>query len=153
MKVGMGFGSSLLIAVALALASAGVAEAGPSVVGMTYEKAQASAKSAGVATEVSTSTGTELAQSDCIVVNQVMRAAINFGRQNTPSTMLLSLNCNAPVASPGHPGNSAGSPEGQAAKKQQEKLQWLATPEGQAWCVDAKQKHADWFPIEGCPSD
>jgi hypothetical protein len=153
MRVGLGLGSSLLIAAALALATTGVASAAPSVVGMTYDKAQAAAKGAGVATEVSTSTGTELAQGDCIVVNQVMRAAVTFGQQNTPTKMLLSLNCNAPLASAGHPGNSAGSPEGQAAKKAQLKQQWLASPEGQAWCVDAQRLHPSWFPMDGCPTE
>jgi hypothetical protein len=153
MTVGLSLGRSALIAAALALATTGVASATPSVVGMTYDKAQAAAKGAGVATEVSTTTGTELAQGDCIVVNQVMRAAVTFGQQNTPSKMLLSLNCNAPLASAGHPGNSAGSPEGQAAKKEQLKQQWLATPQGQAWCVQAQRQHPDWFPQEGCPSE
>jgi len=153
MRVGFGVGSSALIGVAIMLATAGVAGATPSVVGMTYDKAQQTAKSAGVATDVSTTTGTELAQGDCIVVNQVMRAAVSFGRQYTPGTLLLSLNCNAPLASAGHPGNSAGSPEGQAAKKEQLKQQWLATPDGQAWCATAKQEHPSWFPIEGCPTD
>jgi hypothetical protein len=151
MRVVFGVGSSVLIAVALTTAA--VASAAPSVVGMTYDKAQAAAKNAGIATEISTTTGTELAQGDCIVVSQVVRAAVQFGLQNTPSKLLLSLNCNATIASAGHPGNSAGSPEGQAAKKEQAKQAWLATPDGQAWCVTAKQEHPTWFPIEGCPSD
>jgi hypothetical protein len=153
MRVGLRLGISILFAATLGLATTGVASATPSVVGMTYDDAQTAAKGAGVATDVSTTTGTVLAQGDCIVVNQVMRAAVTFGRQNTPSTMLLALNCNAPLASAGHPGNSAGSPEGQAAKKEQLKQQWLGTPQGQAWCTEAQRLHPDWFPQEGCPTE
>jgi hypothetical protein len=90
-------------------------------------------------------------QGDCIVVNQVLRAASTFGRESTSAKVLLSLNCNAVVASAGDAGNSAASPAGQKAKKEQAALAWRATPDGQAWSVQAKQQHPDWFPIEGCP--
>jgi hypothetical protein len=142
-----------LLGASVVLASAGVASAAPSVVGMTYDKAKDAVSNAGLTAEVSTSDGTALKQGDCIVVNQVLRAASTFGRQSTPAKVLVSLNCNAILASPGVAGNSAASPEGRAAKKQQAKVQWLeTTPDGQAWCVENKQTHPDWFPVEGCPS-
>lgn len=141
-----------LLGVSLALASAGVASAAPSVVGMTYDKAKAAVSGAGLTSEVSTSTGTELQQGGCIVTNQVLRPASTFGHQSIPAKVMLSLNCNAPVASAGQAGNSAASPEGQAALKQQAKVQFLQTPDGQAWCAQAKQQHPNWFPIEGCPT-
>jgi hypothetical protein len=140
-----------LLGVSLALASAGVASAAPSVVGMTYDKAKA-ALGPGVTLEVSTSTGTALQQGDCIVTNQILRPASTFGQQSIHAKLMLSLNCNAPVASAGQAGNSAASPEGRAALKQQAQVQFLQTPDGQAWCVQAKQQHPDWFPIEGCPT-
>jgi hypothetical protein len=141
-----------LFGVSLALASVGVASAVPTVVGMTYDKAKDAASNTGLSAEVSTSTGTELKQGDCIVVNQVLRPASRFGQQSVPAKMLLSLNCNAPIASAGKPGNSVASPAGRAALKQQADAAWRATPDGQAWCIQAEQQHPDWFPIDGCPS-
>jgi hypothetical protein len=145
-------GGASLIAVSLALASAGVASGAPSVVGMTFEKAQEAVENAGSTAEVSTTIGTVLPQSDCIVVSQVVRAEMNFGREYTPAKVLVSLNCNDTLASAGKPGNSAASPEGRAAKEQQAALAWRKTPDGQAWCEQAQQHHPDWFPIEGCPT-
>jgi hypothetical protein len=142
-----------LLGASLALGSAGAANATPSVVGMTYDKAQEAVSNAGISAEVSTSIGTELQQGDCIVVNQVIRAAKKFGREYVPATVLLSLNCNAAVASAGDAGNSAASPAGQAAKKEQAAEAWRATPDGQTWCVQAKDQHPDWFPLIGCPTE
>jgi hypothetical protein len=135
-----------------ALAGAGAAGAAPSVVGMTYDKASEAVQSAGAEAEVSSVTGTALPKGECIVTNQVIRGEVIFGRQYTPSKVLLSLNCNATVASPGHPGNSVASPQGREAKKQQEDLEWRASPDGQAWCVKAEEAHPEWFPVEGCPT-
>lgn len=145
-------GSTSLVATWVVLAGAGVASASPSVVGMTFDKAQEAVEDAGLTAEVSTTTGAALPQSECIVVNQVVRAAVTFGREYTPTKMLLSLNCNATLATAGHPGNSVASPEGHEAKKQQEAEAWRRTPDGQAWCEQAQQKHPDWFPLEGCPT-
>ena len=58
---------------ALLLASGGVASAaGPSVVGMTYDKAKAAVSNAGLTADISTVVGSVLQQGDCIVVNQVL---------------------------------------------------------------------------------
>jgi beta-lactam-binding protein with PASTA domain len=141
-----------LLGASLALASAGVASAAPSVVGMTYDKAKEAVSNAGLSAEISTSTGTALQQGDCVVVSQALRAASTFGHESTPAKVLLSLNCNAVVASAGKPGNSAASPEGRAALKQQAMVQWLQTPDGQTWCIQTKQQHPEWFPIDGCPT-
>jgi hypothetical protein len=118
---------------------------------MTFDKAQQAVQNAGLTAEVASSTGTALPQSDCIVVNQVVRAAVNFGREYTPSKVMVALNCNATMATPGHPGNSAASPEGREAKQQMAAEAWRRTPDGQQWCVQAQQRHPDWFPLEGCP--
>jgi thiamine monophosphate kinase len=120
---------------------------------MTFAKAKQVVASAGLEFEVSTTVGTALQQGDCVVSNQAMRSAVAFGREYKGSKLLLSLNCNDTVASAGHPGNSAASPEGREAKKEQAKVEWLSTTaDGQAWCAQALVEHADWFPIEGCPS-
>lgn len=143
-------GSSLLIAGLLILASSAEASASPSVVGMTYDKAQEAVSSAGLSAEVSTVVGSELQQSDCVVVSQTVQAAKQFGREYTGSKVLLSLNCNEGLASPGKPGNSAASPAGRLLKKQQQAAAWRATPDGQEWCLNAEQEHPEWFPLDGC---
>jgi hypothetical protein len=136
---------------ALAVASAGVANAAPIVVGMTYDKASAAVSNAGLTAVVSTSTGTELQQSDCIVVNQVLRPATSFSQSST--TMLLSLNCNAAIASATQSGNSAASPDGQKAKKEAAAEEWRQnSPDGQKWCAENQKNHPewDWPSIKGC---
>ena len=82
-----------------------------------------------------------------------MRAATRMGQQPTPAKVFLSLDCTAAVASPGHPGNSAGSPEGRAAKNEALAEDWRQnTPDGQKWCADTKRAHPDWdwSAIKGC---
>lgn len=151
-----------LLGVSLALVSAGAASAAPpSVVGMTYEKASAALSKAGVSAEIATRTGTELKQGDCIVSFQVLRPASSrkrigssgtINQQSTPATLMLSLNCNAPVASAGHAGNSAASPDGRAAKEHQAAVAYRQTPDGQVACAQLKKQHPDYFPLDGCPN-
>ncbi|MCX8555751.1 PASTA domain-containing protein [Mycolicibacterium mucogenicum] len=137
----------------IALANPGTASAMPTVVGKTYAQAQQALSGANVKYEVSSTMGDELQRNDCVVVNQSLRPAQNFGRQNTPAKLLLSLDCTAAIASPGHPGNSAGSPEGRAAKNELAAEDWRQnTEDGQAWCVQNKEEHPkwDWSSIKGC---
>ena len=64
------------------------------------------------------------------------------------------LNCYGSFTSGGKPGNSAASPEGRNAKKDEEAQakEWRqSTPDGQQWCADNLVKHPDWFPLDGCP--
>jgi hypothetical protein len=119
---------------------------------MTFDKAQEAVAAAGGTAEVVSRTGSSLEQSDCIVVNQAVRDEVQFGREYTPSKVLLSLNCNAALATPGHPGNSAASPAGRAATKEQQAEAWRETPAGQQWCQQAQRQHPDWFPLDGCPT-
>jgi hypothetical protein len=142
-------GSSLMAA-ALALTCAGVAGAAPAVVGMTYNQAQQAVQDAGMSAVVSTTIGTALPQGDCIVTSQTLRSAVSFGRDYTPSKVLLSLNCNDSVAAPGKPGNSAASPEGRVAKQQEQEVEWRGTQQGQVWCAAALEQHPEWFPLDGC---
>lgn len=146
-----------LLGASLALASAGPASAAPaSVVGMTYDKAKAALTKAGIHSEIATRTGTELKQGDCIVSNQVLRPAsevtLGTSRQTPrPATLTLSLNCNAPLASADHAGNSAASPAGRAAKDQQAAVAYRQTPGGQVACAKLKEQHPEYFPLDGCP--
>ena len=66
----------------------------------------------------------------------------------------MSLNCYGSFTSGGKAGNSAASPEGRKAKKDEEAQakEWRqSTPDGQQWCADNLVKHPDWFPLDGCP--
>jgi hypothetical protein len=94
--------------------------------------------------------GDQLSQDDCLVTSQtVLPSTSSFGPSQFKggggnNIVMLSLNCNGTLASAGNAGNSAASPEGQAAKKVQESVEWQRTPAGQAWCSEAKQKNPDW---------
>ena len=58
---------------------------------------------------------------------------------------MLSLNCDGTLASAGNAGNSAASPEGRAAKKEQDKsVEWQRTPAGQKWCAQDKAQKPEW---------
>lgn len=135
-----------------ALAGAGHASASvPSMVGMTYSKAAGLLTKWNYKFEVATTFGTELPRDNCVVASQVLRPASQFGAIRNPAKLLLSLNCNAAVASATEAGKSAGSPEGRAAKTEQVTEAWRRdTPEGQAWCVETLRSHPDWTTIDGC---
>ncbi|GFG51877.1 hypothetical protein CQY20_07470 [Mycolicibacterium agri] len=107
-------------AVAVAsLAGAGIADAksSPNVVGQKYGDASSTLSSAGYKPVVSTTVGDQLTWSNCIVYNQKDRSVPPppNSRGSPTNQTLLSLNCDAPVASATSPGNSLGSTEGRAA--------------------------------------
>jgi hypothetical protein len=139
--------------VAMSMFSAGAARAqgGPDVTGSKYSDAAATLKNAGFTVRVGTTVGDQLSQNDCVVSSQTVLASTSsfgpsqfMGGGNNNKIVMLSLNCNADLASAGNAGNSASSPEGRAAKKLQEKLEWERSPEGQAWCGEAKIQYPKW---------
>jgi hypothetical protein len=98
---------------------AGVAQAAssPNVVGQKYSDARGTLSGAGFAIVVSTTVGDQVTWPDCIVTHQEDRSVAppeNTAASPTNQT-LLSLNCDAQVASATAPGNSQASPEGRAA--------------------------------------
>jgi hypothetical protein len=126
------------LAMAVAIATCAVSHASsPDVVGRTYDEASSLLSSAGYSAVVVTTLGARAERGDCIVTQQGDRQSAN-GRE-----ALLSLNCNAPLAAAGVPGNSAASPAGRAAaamvarvgKTNLEKslVGELATQPGPAW--------------------
>jgi hypothetical protein len=106
-------------ATAAILEAAGPAQAAssPNVVGQKYSAAQGTLTSAGYTPVVSTTVGDKAARPDCLVTNQVDQSVPP--PEDTAATAtnqtLLSLNCEAALASAKSPGNSLGSPAGQAA--------------------------------------
>jgi hypothetical protein len=147
---------SLMILAAAAGAAmtliSGVADAqgSPSVSGKKFSEASTTLQQAGYTVKVSTMVGDQVPQSDCIVTSQQDSAPAAFGPSQfnlvKDKTVLLSLNCNAGMASPTGAGYSAASPEGRAvaAKELQSKVEWERTAGGQAWCEQNKAQHADW---------
>lgn len=106
-------------AVVAVLVAAGPAQAAssPTVVGQKYSDAKGALAGAGYTIVVSTTVGDDLVRDDCVVTHQQDRTVPppeNTGASATKQT-LLSLNCDAAVASATKPGNSLASPEGRAA--------------------------------------
>jgi hypothetical protein len=112
-------GAAIASAAICAVVAAGPAQAAssPAVVGQKYSDATGALASAGYSVVVSTTVGDELARDDCVVTHQQDRTVPppeNTSASPTKQT-LLSLNCDAAVASATKPGNSLASPEGRAA--------------------------------------
>mgnify|MGYP000140161693 CR=1 FL=1 len=118
MKIAFGIGSALALSAA-ALIGAAVASAGtpPNVVGQSYKDAVSALSGAGFKPVIATTVGDRSARSACTVTNQVSRTVAARANSSGSATneVLLSLNCEADVATAGKPGNSAASPQGQHA--------------------------------------
>lgn len=119
MKIRVLAALSVAATVVLMPAGSGIAAAGaaPNVVGRAYSDASSVLGDAGFTPVLSTVLGDRKSLSDCVVVNQVARTVQppeNSGGSAT-NEVLLSLNCEAPVASATTPGNSLASPEGRKA--------------------------------------
>ena len=115
------------IIVAAAVAAAGImtslsgaiaaAATAPNVVGQDYGDATGALSDAGFTPVVSTTFGDRKSRSDCVVVNQVVRTVQppENSSGSTTNQVLVSLDCEAAVASATMPGNSLASPEGRKA--------------------------------------
>jgi hypothetical protein len=122
---------------------------------MTYSEARSQIQNAGLTAQVSARVGDRLSEGDCIVTSSTRSAkpARGFTDGGPNSIVLIALDCNGNVASPGNPGYSAGSPQGRALIKEKQVNEWKASDEGQAWCKKAEQQHPDWGQIPGCHLD
>jgi hypothetical protein len=99
--------------------TSGVASA-DGMAGMTYDAAAAAISGWKGKPVIGTVSGGLLETGDCIVTSSHKSIFLNpSGRNTRSSEVVLNLNCNNPVASPGHPGNSAMTPQGVKAKKDQ----------------------------------
>jgi len=111
-------GSAVAAALAaLAISGTGVAAAATDVTGQKYSDAQGALSSAGLKPVVETVVGDQKAWPDCVVTRAQKRTVQppeNSGGSAT-NEMLVSLNCEAGIATATTPGNSAASPEGRAA--------------------------------------
>jgi hypothetical protein len=89
--------------------------------GQTYNDAVAKISEWNGEAVIATVNGGQLEMDDCIVAGWQRSIFLDSSGDNTRTReYLLHLNCNNSVATPGHPGNSAASPQGVKAKKDQE---------------------------------
>jgi hypothetical protein len=115
--VGVGVGFFAVAAIALTESAGAVADSSADVTGQKYSDAQGVLSGAGLTPVVETTFGDQKAWPDCVVTRTQKRTVQPPPDSSGSATneMLVSLNCEAPVASATTPGNSAGSPEGRAA--------------------------------------
>ena len=94
-----------------------LAASSPDVAGQKYSDAQSAISGAGLTPVVETTVGDQKAWPDCVVTRTQQRTVPPPENSSGSATtqVLVSLNCEAPVASATVPGNSAASPEGKAA--------------------------------------
>jgi hypothetical protein len=113
----LGCGAAAAALVALSISGSGVAAAGTDVTGQKYSDAQSALSSAGFKPVLSTIIGDQKSLPDCVVTRTQQRTVQPPANSSGSATkqMLVSLNCEASVASATQAGNSAASPEGKAA--------------------------------------
>lgn len=105
----------------VAMFGGGVAAAADPLVGLTYDKASGMISQWHGDAVVGSVSGSQLELGDCIVTSWKQSLFLDTsGRNSRSREYVLHLNCNNAVASPGHPGNSLSTPQGAAAKKDQQ---------------------------------
>jgi len=123
LSLGIGVVSAAMAA--SAIFGMGTASAINEYVGMTYDKASQQISSWGGTATIATRTGEELQTGDCMVVGSRTASFLGSSGFSGGSQVLLNIDCTKALAEPGHPGNSAASPEGKQVKQQQSDLKWL----------------------------
>ena len=113
----LGVGGAASALAALAISGSGVAAAATDVTGQKYSDAQSALSSSGLKPVVETVVGDQKAWPDCVVTRAQKRTVQPPENSSGSATdeMLVSLNCDAGIATATTPGNSAASPEGRAA--------------------------------------
>lgn len=113
----------ILVAVAItscALLGSGVASADNEYAGQTYAEATQAISQSGQSETVATVVGDQLPTAQCRVTGSRSASFLDSSGNNPGGRVLLDLNCNEGVASPGNPGNSAASPQGQQTLQDQQ---------------------------------
>lgn len=110
----------------------GLASAADPYVGKTYADAAAAISKRNGTAVVATVSGSALAQDDCIVISWAKSNFLDSSGDQRRGEYRLNLNCNNPVATPGHPGNSSTSPAGIKAKVEQKRA--ASYDKNPAWC-------------------
>lgn len=119
-------------ALSVTMFGSGVASA-DALTGKTYSDASAWISQRNGTPVIATVSGSQLETDDCIVTSWSKGGFLNSrGRADRRGEYYLHLNCNNNVASAGHPGNSAMTPEGIKAKKEQKTAANIN--KNPAWC-------------------
>jgi hypothetical protein len=116
--VGMGVVTAALLVTAVV--GAGIAHANDEYAGQTYAQAQQAIQQAGGTDTIATVVGDQLPTTQCQVTGSRSASFLDSSGSNPGGRVLFDLNCNAGVASPGEPGNSAASPQGQQTLQDQQ---------------------------------
>ena len=105
----LGVGGAAAALAALAISGSGVAAAATDVTGQKYSDAQSALSSAGLKPVVETVVGDQKAWPDCVVTRAQKRTVQPPENSSGSATdeMLVSLNCEAGIATATTPGNSA----------------------------------------------
>lgn len=86
--------------------------------------------------------GSQLVTDECVVTSWQKPTVLDSrGRNSRVRNYVLHLNCNNALAAPGHPGNSAMTPEGAQRKVEQE--QAASISKNPAWC-ETSDKRLEW---------
>jgi hypothetical protein len=123
MKSTAGFGVAMTSAAALMLFGAPIAAA-DDYVGQTYADASDAMKDDGVDPVVTTRTGGQLEEDDCIVTSAwdaPFLRGVGDDFEHAEDEMLVSLNCAGAFASATNPGTSVAHPLGREAESEAEK--------------------------------
>jgi hypothetical protein len=85
-------------------------------VGQTYRDAKSTIQGQGASVVIATRTGGSADVDKCIVTNAWDKPSVTQSRKAPgPDEVWVALSCNAAIAGPGSPGNSAASQEGRQA--------------------------------------
>lgn len=104
--------------ISIAVFGTGTAFADP-YAGQTYGEAKSQISSMHQTPVIATVSGGQVATDECIVVSSAKSSFLDSSGDARGNEVLVNLNCNEGIAAPGKPGNSAMSPAGQQAKKEQ----------------------------------
>jgi len=105
--------------------SGGIASA-DSLVGQRYSDASSTITGWGGTPIVSTVSGSQVAQADCLVSSWHKAIFRDSSGNSKNGQYLLNLDCNQALATPGHPGNSAMSPQGRQKIKDDSTAKYIA---------------------------
>lgn len=118
-----------------------VASADDILAGSTYAEAVERVSGWGGTAVIATVSGSGLPTDSCKVVSSRESMFADSSGDRRSGEFLVNLDCNRGVASPGHPGNSAMSPEGREAKKDEKNALYVA--DNPAIC-DKDADHETW---------
>jgi len=106
-----------------ALIAPAIAHADNEYAGQSYADATKAISATGGTETIATVVGDQVPTAQCQVTGSRNAGFLDSSGNNPGGRILLDLNCNAAVASPGNPGNSAASPQGQQTLQDQQAQQ------------------------------